>query len=1734
MGQNHLKLKAAVVFVLLAIGVAFFARRILPPFNQPNQRQILPVATLASGIPPATSPPNSVWLEMSGGRKTDLASDDGTHSISPSKLDLTAVIKFSDWVQNYLHTDAGAKASDNLLAIGEKLALNRRAVLKELIQSDPRAALAMALTSEIRGQLPGSIARHLEETISGRGDFRVTLADDLERARCAVNREITINGKTYAAFVYGRRLRMATRPNILVQGIALDQSLAILDDSAWTPDRGIPSPEGQARAGSPWAGDAGGGSGYGETAEGSFTQGTKTLLFMPVAFSDDPTEPITQSAAIQLMSQVNAWFTEQSYNSTAILADVTPLLVLPQTKAHYAAKGVLTLQNDARTAALAAGFDTSNYDFDIVNNQILGAPNFNFAGFATVGGKGLILQVPSLDVTVHELGHNYGLWHANFWSAAGESVIGPGSTAEYGNAFDTMGARNANPAFYDFNACFKNQLDWLPFSFVQTVTTSGRYRISAFDVPNLVGGQKYALRVQKDYVRSYWAEFRQKFTGNPWTENGVLLNWNPWNNYVGNSLGGTVLLDTTPGTPSENNSKDDAPVVIGRTFSDVAAGVHITPVIKGGTGADNWIEVQVNLGSFPSNGSPTLQLAADQVSVGTNVEVHFSATAADPDGDPLAYDWNFGDLTFGSNSPLAMKSWSRDGEYVVHCTVSDMKGGLASRNLIITVGAPNVFQLSGRITTASGQPLEGARIDNGLAGSSYRGAYTDSDGNYSLVDLDPGSYTIRARKYGYDLANVGWSNPVNVGPDQGNKDWVASPIPVVSVSASDPTAAESGGDAGVFTLTRSGELTSALTVKCNLSGSATYAMDYSLDPTPTLGSAFEFTIPAGVTATNILLTSLGDLLPEGPETVVCSILEDSAYSLGPLAEAVVTIIDNQSSGMPTVTVTVQDDLAPESASDAGGFYLTRSGSIAGELVVHYSVSGTASNGVDYTPLAGVAIIPAGATNVLLAIAAIDDAEVEGNEMVEVTISPNAGYLVGPPSSALITIVDDDPVSVTLTATENLALENSSIPGSFTVTRVGNLAANLLVHYSLSGTAANGVDFIFVPGTVTIPGGQSTVTFNITPLDDGLVEGEETVVAALMNNPAYNIGNPGTATVLILDDDIPGITLTASDTSASESDLDPGSFTFTRTGSLAEPLTVYFNPSGTARKSADYAAVSNSITIPAASTSAVLTIAPLDDGLKEDQETVVVTLQESPTSAYSIATTAPQSVTLSDNDSGSLVGVAFATATASGPESQFIVNASVTLSAPSPLPILVDCQITGGTAINGVDYATDLPTTLYFPAGLVSQSVTILGANDNGTVQSDRTVVVTLSNPVNAQLDAIPHHTYTILDDDGMGGAITVAALVGNATESGLASGTFRVARSGVTSRDLPVRFQLTGTASSPSDFLPVGNSAVIPAGQSYVDLLVQPVDDMTPEAAESVTLTLTSTSGASLGTPNRATLWITDNDSPAASPIVSIVATDPSASETGLDTGTFTIRRDRDTNAVLLVDYSVSGTAAGGSDYASLSNSISIPAGSSEVTIAIAPIPDAIYEADETIVLTLTVAGPYRAAPAASRATVMIREDQSPPVISGQPQSQTVVAGSNVTLTAVATANPVPNYQWFFNSVSLPGATFLSLTRTNFQTADQGRYYLVATNLAGAATSQPAMLYLDEPLRFTDVLIDSNGFFRAQLIGLATSNRVILASSDLTNWTSLITNANSTGIISFTDTNSPDRRERFYRAQSIP
>ncbi|HEX4350182.1 MAG TPA: PKD domain-containing protein, partial [Verrucomicrobiae bacterium] len=703
--------------------------------------------------------------------KSNSVAQAASRTVAAETIAATAAFEnFAKWAEQFSRSSAS-------VVEGERLAWKRREAMLNLIQTNPAQALALAAPFTWRQQLPPQVTQFFEQQVDGRGDFKVAVGTDFAAGNTTVYRNVQLGGTNYQAFAYGRRLSQPCITGIPLHGIALEGKMAVsvaplrrltVDEAtALAKQRGRPLDQICSVSGlsvtsrnQPVYAESGGGilcccgtdhydlvsqqwelaesggaavggesppvGGVGGPVNEAWTHGTKTVLYMRVNFPDDLTEPITEAGAYSAMDGVNAFYNAVSYDLAALDTTVTPVVTLPQTKACYSADPTLLLA-DARATMKLAGYDTANYDRDIV--AFTTVPGYTFGGLAYVGGKGVWLQSMGSGVTAHELGHNYGLWHANFWDATTNySMVGPGTNLEYGNFYDTMGAANAG--IYQFNAVHKNKLDWLKADAVQVVSTNGVYRIYPFDVPasSRVAGRTYAAAVQKDSLRYYWLEFRRLFTSNPWTQNGLLLDWSPWLD----SNGGTQLIDTTPGSPDagDPSSRDDAALVIGRTFNDNAAGVHITSLQRGASGTDPWIECQVNLGNFPGNQPPVISLQVDNTNVDVGALVHFYVTASDPDGDTLAYAWSFDDLTFSTNNlPWTSKAFSTPGDHVVRCVVSDMKGGEASANAVVTVGGSGGFRMTGRVTDTNGVPLEGVLVGNGAIDPTiFIGGWTDSNG----------------------------------------------------------------------------------------------------------------------------------------------------------------------------------------------------------------------------------------------------------------------------------------------------------------------------------------------------------------------------------------------------------------------------------------------------------------------------------------------------------------------------------------------------------------------------------------------------------------------------------------------------------------------------------------------------------------------------------------------------------------------------------------------------------------------------------------------------------------------------------------------------------------------------------------------------------------------------------------------------------------------------------------------
>jgi hypothetical protein len=108
--------------------------------------------------------------------------------------------------------------------------------------------------------------------------------------------------------------------------------------------------------------------------------------------------------------------------------------------------------------------------------------------------------------------------------------------------------------------------------------------------------------------------------------------------------------------------------------------------------------------------------------------------------------------------------------------------------------------------------------------------------------------------------------------------------------------------------------------------------------------------------------------------------------------------------LPTVTITAPDQSASEvPATDTGKFSIKRAGCTDSDLNVFYTISGTATNGVDYRRLPGHVTIRSGAPSVAIALRPIDDTISEPDETVVLTLSPDPDYIIGTRNTATVMI-----------------------------------------------------------------------------------------------------------------------------------------------------------------------------------------------------------------------------------------------------------------------------------------------------------------------------------------------------------------------------------------------------------------------------------------------------------------------------------------------------------------------------------------------------------------------------------------------------------------------------------------------------------------------------------------------------------------------------------------------------------
>ena len=367
----------------------------------------------------------------------------------------------------------------------------------------------------------------------------------------------------------------------------------------------------------------------------------------------------------------------------------------------------------------------------------------------------------------------------------------------------------------------------------------------------------------------------------------------------------------------------------------------------------------------------------------------------------------------------------------------------------------------------------------------------------------------------------------------------------------------------------------------------------------------------------------------------------------------------------------------------------------------------------------------------------------------------------------------------------------------------------------------------------------------------------------------------------------------------------------------------------------------------------------------------------------------------------------------------------------------------GTATSGTDYTALGAGVLTFAPGTTARTLDVAVTGD-GADESDETVVVALSSPVNAVLGTAASGAGAIVDDDGTPSVSIDSPSVAEGAGESLR---FTVSLSHASAQSVSVRYADagTGTATSGVDYTALGAGVLtFAAGEGTRTLDVAVIDDALEEADETVVVVLSSPANAVLGTA-RGTGAIAAND---VAPTVALVLSPSTIGEGGsanVATVTATLSSPA-AGAVTLTVTAAAGANAVATDFTQTGTTLTIAANAttSTGTVTVTAVDDNVTSGSKSVTVSATAASAWAAGDPVA-ATLTIRDDESPP-------TATLV----LTPSSVAEAGGVATVTATLNRASTAAAT-LTVSAAAGENAGAGDFTLsVADTLtfaAGATTS---------------------------------------------------------------------------------
>ena len=754
--------------------------------------------------------------------------------------------------------------------------------------------------------------------------------------------------------------------------------------------------------------------------------------------------------------------------------------------------------------------------------------------------------------------------------------------------------------------------------------------------------------------------------------------------------------------------------------------------------------------------------------------------------------------------------------------------------------------------------------------------------------------------------------------------------------------------------------TAPVVVTYQVTGTAISGSDYT-------APAGMFTIGQGRSSGTITIATLRDTDPEPDETLVVTLA--SATSAG-----TVTVDTAPAETRITDDVTVSAASATTTEGDSAIFTVKLSDPVASPVVVSYQTAGgngtgSALEGADYTANSGRLTFSANAAGErTITVDTTEDTLNEAEESFTISlviVSPPAGVRLAA-SVVQGTIEDDDPLEAAVTVATPSVAEGES--ATFEVTLSGGTStADVVVRYSVTGTATEDDDYTDPGPSVTIPAGAASGTITIVTLPDGDAEGIETLTVTL--DSARSAGTvtvdttPATATI---SEQAP-LRVALSDHPESVAEGDPAQFEVTLSGGTsASDVIVDYRVEGTATAGVDYTTPDYKLTIGAGATRGTIVIGTLLDTVLDPDETLRVELTGA-SSATRAVTAVPTPVTTTITDQRTVQVSAADASVAEGALAHF----QVTLSDVVESAVEVAYETSDGAAKAGTDYvATN--GSMIIPQGTKAGTITVATTPDDlNEADESFTLRLTLLTQLGGLTLERTSATGTITDDDTLTAAVSATSGIIAEGESA----TFEVTLAGGTSTaDVEVDYTVGGTADAGADYTPPSGTLTIAAGADRGEITIDTHIDGMLEPDETLVVILDAARSAG---------EVHVDPTPAVTTVATVTVSVAAAEAQEGEPLRFVVTLAGEATSAVAVSYGTSnGTAQAGSDYTAADGALTFDPAAPErtLTVMVETREDELDEADETFMFTLR--DPVHAELGADFSAVgTIIDDDEPPAI---------------------------------------------------------------------------------------------------------------------------------------------------------